>query len=294
MKKSSNSSDTINFCHIAPTSVLESLTETNGSHLILAHLIDQEFNAGALYNPKYAEFYRTRNERGDFRRTTMDNSAFEMVKHNNGVMYDPDRLVEMGKLVQADEIVLSDYPGEFWKITQQKAIEQIPVFKAEGFDTFYVPQSEVGDMEGFIESFKWALNNPDIDTIGVSILGVPTAFGQETVDSKYLRSQSRYAFMNILKERGLLDEKAINRFHFLGALDNMYELQMCKEFFPFIKSSDSSVAAWRGLNMIEFDSSPTGMITGKFEKEVDFNQEFVYNQLTCAKQQIANWNKTLA
>ena len=34
---------------------------------------------------------------------------------------------------------------------------------------------------------------------------------------------------------------------------------------------DSSAAVWCGLNGIEFDNSPTGLINGKFEEEVDFN-----------------------
>jgi hypothetical protein len=34
---------------------------------------------------------------------------------------------------------------------------------------------------------------------------------------------------------------------------------------------------WAGLNGIAFDNSPTGLINGKFEKEVDFYHESVDN-----------------
>ena len=42
-------------------------------------------------------------------------------------------------------------------------------------------------------------------------------------------------------------------------------------FRKFIDTWDSSAAVWAGLNGLEFDDSPTGLVDGKFEKEVDFN-----------------------
>ena len=87
----------IDFCHIAPTAYLSAFTRTNGSHLILAHLVESD--------PVYCEFYRTLDD-GKFK--IMDNSAFEMYKQGRP-MYDSSKLIEMGHRVQADYIVLSDY-----------------------------------------------------------------------------------------------------------------------------------------------------------------------------------------
>ncbi len=288
-----NNHFTVKFCHIVPTPHLAELTVTNGSHLILAHLADPQFSNGRFYNEQYVNFYATRAERGDTRYTICDNSAFEMIKHNDGVMYPADRLLEIASTMNPDCIVLSDYPAECWTLTRDAAIEQIPQFKEAGFDTFYVPQSEIGDMEGYLKSIEWALDNPDVDIIGISILGVPNAFGDIEKDNKLQRCLARYRMMHILEERGLLTEKAIDRFHFLGALDSMYELQMCQRFFKFIRSSDSSVAAWRGLNYQNFDSSPTGMMNGKFEKEVNFNEEFSSDAVANALTQIQLWDRTL-
>lgn len=276
----------INFCHIAPTPHLKELTETNGSHLILAHLIDPEFNGGSMYDPAYTEFYR---ELDDDRYVMMDNSAFEMVKHNNGVMYPADRLVEMGKLVGADCIVLPDYPAEPWTKTRDAAIERIPQFKEAGFETFYVPQSEIGDLEGYLQSIEWALENPDIDVIGISILGVPNAFGGIEKGNKLQRFLSRWRMMQILEQRGLLNEDAMKRFHFLGMLDGPREIELVRAYQWTIRSWDTSSAPWAGLNGVAYDESPTGLIDGKFEKEVDFN--WAGGDIELAKQNIAMIDK---
>jgi hypothetical protein len=52
-------------------------------------------------------------------------------------------------------------------------------------------------------------------------------------------------------------------------VDGPNEIKLCKDFK--IDTWDSSAAVWAGLNDITFDSSPTGLINGKFEKEVDFS-----------------------
>ena len=43
------------------------------------------------------------------------------------------------------------------------------------------------------------------------------------------------------------------------------------QFSGLIDTWDSSAAVWAGLHGIKFDNSPTGLVQGKFEKEVDFN-----------------------
>ena len=53
-------------------------------------------------------------------------------------------------------------------------------------------------------------------------------------------------------------------------VDGPNEIELVKDYLPLINTWDSSAAVWAGLNGIEFDNSPTGMIFGKFENEVDF------------------------
>ena len=153
----------IKFCHISPTPYLETFAHLNSAHIILAHLVETDEN--------YRNFYRNLD---DNKPKIMDNSAFEMFKLGMP-MYPSERLIDLGEKVKADYIVMTDYPKEYWGKTLDKAVEMIPVLKQAGFGTFYCPQSELGDMEGLIESIAWALNNQDIDLIGLSILSCPIA-----------------------------------------------------------------------------------------------------------------------
>jgi hypothetical protein len=276
----------INFCHIAPIAHLEQATKTNGAHLLLAHLIEQ--------NEQYANYYANLN---DGKPKIMDNSAFEMFKQGRE-MYPSGKLIEMGRRVKADVIVMSDYPKQHWTVTKNKAMEMVPALKDAGFGTFYVPQGQINDIDGVIESFEWALETPEVDLIGVSILTCPIAFGlDETKDGKRYdayklqRFLSRWKMFNILNERGLLfDNRAHKRFHCLGMTDGPAEIELLcySGYRPYIYSWDSSAAVWAGLNNIKFDESPSRLMYGKFEAEVEFEEEIPYNKAVDHNVEIIN------
>ena len=117
----------------------------------------------------------------------------------------------------------------------------------------------------------WAVENPDIDYIGFSILNIPNAYGVEK-DNKLQRFLSRWRFCEELALVGFFKKALINnkKLHLLGMLDGPNEIWLLKDFLKAFHTWDSSAAVWAGLHGIEFDSSPTGLINGKFEKEVDF------------------------
>lgn len=250
----------VDFCHIAPTPHLKDFVTLQSKHLLLAHLVEDD--------RKYAEHYHWKPE--DFM-YILDNSAFEMYKQGRP-MYPSDKLIEMGNRVKADYIVMSDYPNERGSKTIEAAQQLAPQFKEHGFGTFFVPQSEIGDVEDYIATFAWAASSPLVDYIGVSILGVPNAYGVEK-DNKLQRYMSRFTMMTELDRRGILKMAHLNnkRIHFLGMVDGPNEIKLCSRFN--IHTWDSSAAIWTGLNGVSFDNSPTGLIDGKFELEVDFNFE---------------------
>lgn len=255
----------INFCHIAPTPHLETFCKEQTHHLLLAHLVEAD--------PKYRDWYLNNKFNSHNERTyILDNSAFEMYKQGRP-MYPSDKLIEMGAEVNADYIVMSDYPNEHSSKTIEAAIELAPKFRNAGFGTFFVPQSRIGDFEDYVAAFAWAASSPHVDYIGVSILGVPNAYGVEK-GNKLQRFFSRWHMMTQLDERGLLTLARVNnkKIHFLGMVDGPNEVELCHPRFH-IDTWDSSAAIWAGLNGIEFDSSPTGLINGKFEEEVDFDHK---------------------
>ena len=252
------------FAHISPIPHLQELVSGRSFHLTLAHLVET--------SPEYTQFYVDQKAKNPSMINILDNSAFEKFKAGEP-MYPSENLLEMGKRIQADYIVMSDYPGEHSSRTIEAAKELAPKFHSEGFGTFFVPQSNIGDIADLIHSYQWAADNPQlINYIGVSILGVPNAYGVER-DNKLQRFMSRWKLMGELKVLGILDKIKKNgqKIHFLGMVDGPNEIELVREFLPYIDTWDSSAGVWTGLNDIRFDSSPTGLIGGKFEKEVDFD-----------------------
>jgi hypothetical protein len=129
-------------------------------------------------------------------------------------------------------------------------------------------------MDDYLRAWEYAIESDNVDFVGVSILGVPNAFGNIEKENKLQRFMSRWKLMHILEERGMLEpfRTGKKRMHFLGALDGWAgEVQLVKPFADCIFSWDSSGAVWAGLNGIEYDGSPTCQIDGKFELEVDFD-----------------------
>ena len=194
-------------------------------------------------------------------------------------MYETDKLIPMAEKIRADYVVMSDYPGQHWSQTRMKATQMAPELRSAGFGTFYVPQGEEGDLEQLIRSFEWASESQDVDYIGVSILAVPLAYGVEK-DNKLQRFLSRWKFMRELGERGILDKIVNNgkKIHFLGMVDGPNEIQLVEDFLPYINTWDSSAAVWAGICGIYFDNSPSGLINGKNEIEVDFDHKGADNK----------------
>ena len=252
----------IDFCHIMPTAFLNTYANKYKTQLILAHLVEEDEH----YRNFFAKYNRTK---------IMDNSAFEMFKTGQP-MYPADKLIEMGHKVNADYIVMSDYPNEDPSKTIAAAEELAPKFKEAEFGTFFCPQSKIGDLEGLVSAFAWAANSHHVDYIGFSILNIPNAYGVEK-NNKLQRYLSRLKFVQELDKRGILEQIVNNKkkIHFLGMVDgpNEIELMGYNGYDECIDTWDSSAAVWYGLNGIKFDSSPTGAVNGKFEKEVDFNEK---------------------
>ena len=260
MRKGKYIPDGIDFCHIMPTAYLDTWGRKYNTQLVLAHLVEQD--------EEYKEFFWKYNNT-----KILDNSAFEMFK-TGPPMYESDKLIEMGKKVDADYIVMSDYPDQDPSVTIRAAEELAPKFKDAGFGTFFCPQSKVGDLDGLVSSFAWAATSSLVDYIGFSILNIPNAYGVEK-NNKLQRYLSRLKFVKELDKIGVLDMIVENgkKIHFLGMVDgpNEIELMEYNGYSECIDTWDSSAAVWYGLNGIRFDTSPTGAVNGKFEKEVDFN-----------------------
>ena len=260
------------FAHITPTAYLDLFASGRPFHLTLAHLVEQD--------DAYASWYASRDTSRSIMPyiNIMDNSAFEMYKQGRP-MYETDKLIPMAEKIKADYVVMSDYPGHHWSETRMKATQMAPELRSAGFGTFYVPQGEEGDLDQLLRSFDWAAQSEDVDYIGVSILAVPLAFGVEK-GNKLQRFLSRWKFMQLLDEKGILAKIVENgkKIHFLGMVDGPNEIELVRSYLPYINTWDSSAAVWAGICGIYFDNSPSGLIAGKNEVEVDFNHTTADNK----------------
>ena len=250
----------IEFCHISPTPHLN-LVSGRKTHLVLAHLIEED--------QSYVDYYFR--EKDEFGSTLiMDNSAFEMYKQGKE-MYPSDKLISMAQRVNADYVVMSDYPAE----PGEKTIEAAKKL---------APELHTADC---IKTFRWASLNPKlVDYVGVSILTAPNAYGVEK-GNKLQRFMSRIKLMYDMKESLVFPSMKSHgqKVHFLGMMDGPNEIMYAEPFGKYIDTWDSSAAIWAGLNGIRFDNTPTGLLSGKFEKEVDFDFETNDNNLlTLAKE----------
>lgn len=255
----------IDFCHIVPTNHFD-LVVDRPVHLVLAHLVEEDEDYCRRYQASGGELI-------------LDNSAFEMYKRNEP-MYPTEKLIDMAEKVGASYVVMSDYPNEPPGKTINAACKMIPQLKEADLGTFFCPQAERGDLEGLISSYAWAFSHPDIDYVAFSILNIPLAYNCETGPAQGWRMQkflSRWKFMQELDKRfELAHVKKYNnkKFHFLGMTEGPNEVELMSPWHDLIDTWDSSAAVWAGLNNISFDDSPTGLMNGKFEKEVDFSAVF--------------------
>lgn len=224
------------FCAIAPISY-SSFVNARPANLVLAHLLDPDHWHGQPEKQEaaeaYAEFSKVESEQGSF--IMMDNSAYELKEP-----YSPDKLIDLGTVSGAHALVLPDYPFQPSAATIQAAEKFAPIFRDAGFKNFFVPQSQKGDFEDWISAYEWAANNPLIDVIGISILGVPNAWPD--IEPAY----ARVIAMNELKVRGIFNGE--KHHHFLGlnagpALEIPTLLRM-----GVLDTVDSSGPIWAAIN----------------------------------------------
>lgn len=248
------------FCIITPIAYLK-YAEWSTSHLVLAHLVDE--------SDEYAEFYKQCRDRGEF--VMMDNSAYELKEP-----YSPEKLLKLGQKCGAHAIVLPDYPFQPSAVTVNAAKEFAPIFKDAGILTFFAPQSEKGDLGDWINGYNWAANNPEIDIIGMSILGIPNAM-----------PNIHYAYSRVVMTQKLMDAGYFNpekHHHYLGlnagpALEIPSLLKM-----GALDSIDSSGPVWAGITGHRYNIDTDSLQSvSKIKMPVDFHYPYSKDQETHAR-----------
>ncbi len=232
------------FCIIGPTAGLERYATLSKTHLVLAHIKD-----GA-----YVEFYRKRRTDGDW--IILDNGAYESA----GI---PDvYLVEAIRIYDPQVFVLPDYPLEPWKKSWHAAIHFLDAW-SDQFPTvqwLYIPQSEEGDLHGFMESYSEAIDDPRI-----TWLGIPRALAYAITDNPLARVD--FARM-VRKDRPSL------KLHCFGMVNgDVHELPYLAQ--AGVTSIDSSAPIWRGWHRNYIDKQHSRIWWDENGTPVNFSSPFV-------------------
>lgn len=261
------------FCFIAPKQYLQEVSSYNTStrHVVLAHLVAEELEL-PVEQRTYTNFYSDLSEQGHY--IICDNSAFEL-----GASFDPNQLIELALAIKADALVLPDYPGQHYTKTIEAAKEWAKPFKEAGLDTFFVPQGEVGDLEGWILAFKWAARNPYIDIIGWSILGIPNALSKLGIPKEYARVVMAAILSDRPDTKPLVNAK-YNHFLGLNSGPNLEIPALLK--MGVLDSVDSSGPVWSAINGYSYTHTADSFMTvsKKSLPPVDFDIECVENRYT--------------
>jgi hypothetical protein len=200
------------FAIISPVAGLERYATLSKTHLVLSHIDD----------PAYWLFYEKRKEVGDF--IIVDNGSYE---HETPRMH-PTRIRRF-----ADVAVLPDFFLQPWRKTWHAAIafldeyaEQLP-----GVEWLYIPQAAKGDINGFIQSYHEAMEDPRI-----SWLGIPRALAYAITNNPLMRVE----FARMVRK----DHPHI-KLHCFGMVNgDIHELGYLAH--AGVTSIDSSAPVWRG------------------------------------------------
>jgi hypothetical protein len=231
------------FCIISPTAGLERYARLSGWHLVLAHEYLREGNKS------YREFYNGRKLQDDF--IILDNGTYE-----NGV---PGDVITAADSLNPNVITLPDYLLQPWEKTWHAAI----AFLDQWYDRFpnaewcYIPQSEKGDLNGFIRSYHEAIEDPRITWIGI-----PRALAYAITDNPL----ARVAFARMVRQ-----DRPDLKLHAFGMVNgNVHELGYLAQ--AGVTSIDSSAPVWRGWNGFDINDP------GWDGRPVDFSARcFVHN-----------------
>lgn len=251
--------DKVHFGYICPIPHLEEYVPQSATfHLCLAHLLDQ---------PDYVDFYRKRQQRGDY--ILMDNSAYEL-----GAGIDAEQLIDMVEQsqIQINAIVAPDYPGKHSDYTIESLNHFVDVVdkRHPDWSIMGVPQSEVGDFEDWLDCYYYMSDSEIVDLIGMSILGIPNACCHIT-GTNDISTNRIWATQYLLKHDPdhMKYGTSRNWHHYLGCGSPREYIH--QKLLGLMDSTDSSSPIWHGLNGIRYDDSATALIQGKTSLAVDFN-----------------------
>jgi len=135
----------------------------------------------------------------------------------------------------------------------------------------FCPQSNFGDLPGFLLSYNWAKCQPSIDTIALSILNCPIAYGVE-----FMSREAAYTRIMILELLMRLEVFSKTKNHHLLGCFVPREIAWIREMMDKysiknIDTIDTSLPVTCGSKGIAFVDTYTGLEGEKPKEKLDFD-----------------------
>lgn len=221
------------FCVIPPLTKLD-VADMGTGYFALAQFV--------LKHKDYAQFFKTRSERGYF--TILDNGLAE------GTQVDTPQLLKAIELIKPSEVIAPDvlYDCEKTISSMYDFLDVVP----KEINVMGVPQGSTP--EEYLDCYDSMLKQDRITTIGLSKFSVPKSFSCETGSLRV--GVNRQYLIKVLKDYGALKKPL----HLLGMRDP-FEYTAYKGN-DFVRSTDSCLPVLAGLKGILFDKEYNEELVG--------------------------------
>lgn len=132
--------------------------------------------------------------------------------------------------------------------------------RENNINTIYVPHAKLGKFDDYVRSIEWAVNDPLITQVGISLTHVLSAYD---VRNEFVAGYvARFMLLNYLVKRKILnmrERKQYKKLHMIESTKGWIgEVKMCQVYNFYINSWESDQAVVQGLKGVEYDDSPTG------------------------------------
>lgn len=182
----------------------------------------------ALRTDEYYHYFK--NAAADGYKVTLDNGIFEDNKVKDNQYIDLARELGVHTLVIPDTINSSAIANCAEALKFINLVNGI----TDEFELMYVPQCHKGDTVGFWSLIARALDNPDIQWIGICRDAVYNAFAADTHTED--QELNRFFFASRLQEKYHTETILRKKWHFLGMGANIDLLQ----YFWFVDAMDTA------------------------------------------------------
>ena len=229
---------------ISPTSLIE---DFHGDfHLALSHLI-----GGSFYKNKYVRTLLKVKKP-----ILLDNGLFE-----NGKPEGVKTLFKKARMLGAHTVFCPD--TLYNRKKTEEAFKKIAKdHNTSDFQLGFVVQAD--NPKDYVEGYQWAVEQPEIALIGLSILAIPHSFKSVTGTDDIVTNR-----LECLRQLNMLPKH--KKSHLLGAGSSYKDIEFAIKFCPWVVSHDSSSAVWNGIQRKMIDPISLEVEGGKSKIPVDFN-----------------------